>query len=312
MNRSEVFNFLKVPFKERFMLACVLCCFPLLLAVPFISSLIQFVPIRVYQESYPTVHMDDLLYQWFLAQDTLLSIAAIAGFIVSMMLISGFMYIQGYSTIQQGGKVFDFKPILVTNKQVVKGILKAVSYFMWGLLYNLLCVMVLIILPILVFYIGNYVPSLFKILFGIVVILFEIAFFVLVVLNSWVAKFRFWSTLKTRVFFQWRKNYLYIKQYKGRFFLAFALCFVFGLALREILQIVFSLFSRIGSMGTPSLGLSVSVNYAVALLIVLVSTIAFVYIGLLQTTFIAKSIVWLEQKQILKKAKTVTRKKKKK
>ena len=189
MNRSEILNFFKAPFKERFLLACALCL-PILLATPLIFSFFKFVYTHVgaLQTINSEEELGNIVYGWFISLDSLLPISAILGGVLATVLSSGFFYMLGHSIVEQRGNVFDFKPVSLTGGQILTGVLKTISFFFWGFAYGLLCALTIMILPGLMLLLSPYVPSLFAVPLWIVIVLFEIAlsFFGLDILYSQV------------------------------------------------------------------------------------------------------------------------------
>lgn len=309
MNRSDFFAFLKAPFKERFLLACALGL-PLLLAAPFIFSFFQFIFGHV--DTFLTTsdaEIENLLYNWFITQNTILTISAVSGSFLAFVLVTGFSYVLGHTIVTQRAKTFDFRPVSITGMQVVIGILKTISYFFWGGAYFILVVLAMSALPVLMLSVGHYMPFFIALPLWIVAIGVGIAILIWTVLNTWVSNFRFISTFKTRVFFQLRANYLYLKQYKGRFFVAWALCFVCGMIVQILLRTSYSWIISAGSfLQGLLLGLKVPQPNVVVVLGLLATIAVTVYLTMLQMTFVAKSIVWTEQKDV-SPTKTVSQKK---
>ncbi len=306
MNRSEVVDFLKAPFKERFVLACVLGL-PVLLATPLIFSFFKFIFEHVETiQSLTDTETGKLLYGWFVSQDIFTFGTAFFGTLFSVILTSGFVYMLGHSIVEQRGEVFKFNPVFLTGSQIATGILKVISYTLWGFIFGFLCGAIMLFFPLLMLLFGDYIPSLFSVLLWIIIVLFEIAFVLWMILNIWIGGIRFLINLKTRVLFQFRENYHYLKRYKGRLVIAGLLCFVCGMIIQILMRTFYSwIVSASAFLQGLLLGLNVSRPSVVIILGLLVAVMVTMYLSLLQMTFTAKSIVWLEQKQSDDKAETV-------
>lgn len=299
MNRSEICAFLKAPFKGRFLLACALCL-PVLLATPLIFSFFEFVysHITTFQNITTDKEEAEVLYDWFVGLDTFSSITAAFGLFFATLLFSGYICMLAHTIIKEKAGAFDFRPVSLTGAQILTGIMKAISYFFWGAAYGILCFSAMIALLVLVIFVGKYLPRPLNTLLWIATIVTELACLFWMILNTWASNFRFLTHLKTRAFFQWRENYLYLKKYKGRFFIALALCLVFSWIVQILLQTFYTWIITIGSyLEGVLLGFQVPQPNVVIVFGLLAAIAITVYLCLLQAMFKAKAIVWLEGKQ---------------
>lgn len=298
MNRSEVVDFFKAPFKERFVLACVLGL-PILLATPIIFSFFKFIYEHVDTiQSLTDTETGKLLYSWLVSQDIFAFGTAFFGMLFAVTLTSGFVYMVGHNIVEQRGEVFKFNPVFLSGSQIATGVLKVISYTLWGFAFGILCGVIMLFFPLLMLLIGDYIPTLFSVLLWIIIVLFELSFILWMILNTWIASLRFLINLKTRVLFQFRENYHYLKQYKGRLLIAGALYFVCGMIVQILMRTFYSwIIGASAFFQGLLLGFNVSQPSVVIILGLLVAIVVTMYLSLLQMTFTAKSIVWLEQKQ---------------
>lgn len=299
MKYTEILNFLKAPFKEKFSLAFALGL-PLLLVTPLIFSFFRFIYLQSnnFQIITSNTDLENLLYNWFINQNSILSLSAILGFFLAITLASGFIYVVGNTIVNQHKNIFEFAPINITGKQLILGVLKTISFIFWSIIYSILAIIAIAFFPFLLVKIGSYLPSLFSILLWIIVIITDIILLLWIIINFSVSKFRFIENFKTRVFFQFRENYIYLKQYKKRFFLAWLFCLIFTVIIQTLLRFFYSVIAKTGIIiQMELLNLNVSKPNVIIILGLLLIIGISVYLSLLQMTFFAKCIIWIKQKQ---------------
>jgi len=285
MTKSQILDFLKAPFAN----SCLVVYFfiiPIFGALPFYLDIIRALPIQDEAEMLKLLQTPRL---WM----------AIAGIVMMFCLVTGCSYILAHKIANDKDSPFDIHvPTNLSFSDIGRGILYGSAWTFCCALYVVLSLGLIVALPFALIYILQVLPLILKIISWILLIPTVIALFCLMILNLYIATFRFLKTLNVTCCFHLKQNYSYLMTYKGNAGCAILLAFVLSQLVNLILQ---GIFSKTILFTVEHFNANATSSILLFLGAILFFVICYVYIHLLHMMILAKTTVWVSYKAPRKK-----------
>ncbi len=273
MDKSQILKFFKAPFGGNCFIAYFFIV-PLFFALPFFIELIKYNPTPTDSFTLPPDSTSSMIIPIIMS-------------CLTFFLVTGFAYMVAHGISNDNQSPFDVTIPYLPLFQIPKGFFYSIAWTICCILYFLMGIGLSIIIPIGMFYISQYLPTLINVLLWIVIIPLTLGCFVFVILNLFIGAFSFIKKLDLLSCFKIIQNYHVLKLNPGNILRATLFVFVAS----QITHMLFSsILTKLIIFGTQ--------NFSAENLILWGGILAicgffYVYLTLLQMIILAKTVTWI-------------------